>query len=56
MTFEMTIHPDHIPYKELVEKGRKISFRKDCVGYLKLRRKVNDQDWQVLVTKARTPY
>lgn len=56
MTDIKTDHPEHIPQVELVESGRKISFRRDWFGEIKIMRKVNDQDWTVLIEKARTPY
>lgn len=56
MTTLNTDHPNHLPYIELVEEGRKISFRRDCLGDLEIFRKVNDKDEALLIKKARTPY
>lgn len=56
MTNVSTDHPNHIPYIELTEEGRKISFRRDCFGEIEILRKVNDQNWELLVKEVRTPY
>lgn len=56
MTKINTDHPNHIPYIELTEKGRKISFHRDCFGEIEIWRRVNEQDWELLIQKIRTPY
>ena len=56
MTDVSTDHPSGIPYIELVEQGRKISFRRDCLGEVKIYRKINDEDWKLLIQQVRTPY
>lgn len=56
MTDVSTDHPYGIPYIELVEQGRKISFQRDCLGEVKIYRKVNEEDWNLLIQQTRTPY
>jgi hypothetical protein len=56
MTQISTEHPQHIPYIELTEQGRKISFRKECLEEIEIRRKVNENDWSPLAKNIRTPY
>ena len=56
MTDVSTDHPNHIPNIELIEEGRKISFRKDCFGEIKIYRKVNNGEIILLIQQARTPY
>ena len=56
MTDVSTDHPENIPYIELSDKGREISFRRDCFGTLKIYRKVNEGEEELLIQKARTPY
>ena len=56
MTNVKTGHPSHLPYIELTDKGRKISFRRDCLEEIEIQRKVNEQDWKLLVKNIRTPY
>lgn len=56
MTNTSTNHPQHIPYIELTEEGRKISFRKDCLDEVEIYRKVNENDWELLIKDIRTPY
>ncbi|WP_114780600.1 hypothetical protein [Botryobacter ruber] len=56
MTNVSTDHPAGIPYIELTDEGRKISFRKDCLGELKILRKVNESDWETLIQRTNPPY
>lgn len=56
MTDVSTDHPSGIPYIELVEQGRQISFRRDCFGEIKIYRKVDEDDWELLIQQTRTPY
>ncbi|MEX2336811.1 MAG: hypothetical protein WD555_06035 [Fulvivirga sp.] len=56
MTDINTGHPENLPYIELREGKRKISFRRDCFGKIEILRKVNDGDWKLLIRKVRTPY
>ncbi|WP_247236788.1 hypothetical protein [Telluribacter sp. SYSU D00476] len=56
MTEVSTDHPSGLPYIELTEQGRKISFRKECLGDVKIFRKVNDGEEELLVQGIRTPY
>lgn len=56
MTDVSTDHPYGLPYIELNEKGRQISFRKDCLGEVKIYRKVNDGEWDMLIQRTRTPF
>ena len=56
MTDVSTDHPENIPYIELTNGGREISFRRDCFGSLKIYRKVNDGGQELIMQKARTPY
>lgn len=56
MTNVSTNHPYGIPYLELIEKGRKISFQKDCFIDIKILRKVNDGEWHTLVEQVKSPF
>ena len=56
MTDVNTDHPNHLPYIELIESARKISFRRDCFGEIEILRKVNNGNWELLIKKVRTPY
>ncbi|PRY13799.1 hypothetical protein CLV24_105169 [Pontibacter ummariensis] len=56
MTDVSTDHPGNIPYVELLEEGRKISFRRDFFGEIRIQRKVNDGEWKVLAERVRSPY
>lgn len=56
MTDVSTSHPENIPYIELSDEGRKISFRRECFGTLKIYRQVNEGEQELLIRKARTPY
>ena len=56
MTDVSTDHPENIPYIELREEGREISFRRDCFGTLKIYRQVNKGEQELLIKQARTPY
>lgn len=56
MTNVSTEHPGGIPYIELTEQGRKISFRRDCFGEIKIERKVNDGEWKLLIERIRSPF
>ncbi|WP_017733307.1 hypothetical protein [Nafulsella turpanensis] len=56
MTDVSTDHPENIPYIELAEEGRQISFRKDCPGAIKIYRKVNEDERELLIQQTRTPY
>ena len=56
MTDVRTNHPNGIPYIELTEEGRKISFRKECLGNVKIFRKVNEEDRKKLIQDTRTPF
>ena len=56
MTDVRTNHPIGIPYIELTEEGRKISFRKECLGNVKIFRKVNEEDRKMLIQDTRTPF
>lgn len=56
MTSVSTEHPYGLPYIELTGKGRKISFRKDCLEDVAILRKVNEGEWEKLVKNTRSPY
>lgn len=56
MTDSSTNHPSHIPYIELTDQGRKISFRKDCLDEVEIYRKVDENEQELLVKNIRTPY
>ena len=56
MTNVQKDHPNGIPYIELTEAGRRISFRRDCLGEVKIFRQVNDGEPQLLIQGIRTPY
>lgn len=56
MTDVNTDHPDHLPYIKLVGAARKISFRRDCFGEIEILRKVNDGNWELVITKVHSPY
>ena len=56
MTDVSTDHPSGLPYIELENNKRKISFRRDCFGTVKIYRKVNEEDWKLLIREVRTPY
>lgn len=49
-------HPYGIPKIELVDKGRKISFQRDCLEEVTIMRKVNDGEWETLAERIRSPY
>lgn len=56
MTNVKTGHPGDLPYIELTEKGRQISFRRDCFGEIKIYRQINDGEPELLIERIRTPY
>lgn len=56
MTDVSTDHPYGLPYIELNEEGRQLSFRKDCLGTIKISRKVNDGNWEMLIQRTSTPF
>ncbi len=57
MTDVSTDHPNNLPYIELTAKGRHISFRKECLGEVKIYRKVNEEsNWKMLIQDTRTPF
>lgn len=56
MTNVSTNHPDNIPYLELTGKGRQISFRRDCLGEIKIYRSVNGGKPGLLAEQIRTPF
>jgi hypothetical protein len=56
MTDVRTNHPNNLPYIELTEEGRHISFRKECLGAIKIYRKVNENDWNMLIKDTKTPF
>lgn len=56
MTNSSTKHPQHIPYIELTDEGRKISFRKDCLDEVEIYRKVDENERELLIKNIRTPY
>ena len=56
MTDVSTNHPSGLPYIELLEEGRKISFRRDCFGEIRIQRKVNEGEWEVLAERIRSPF
>ena len=56
MTDVRTDHPDNLPYIELSEEGRRISFRKECLGDVKIYRQLNDGEAELLIQDTRTPY
>ncbi len=56
MTNITTDHPYGIPYVELTDNGRKISFERDCLADVKILRRINDGDWVILMDRARSPY
>ncbi|WP_266205911.1 hypothetical protein [Pontibacter kalidii] len=56
MTDVSTEHPDRLPAVELLEQGRSISFNKDCLGDVRVRRSVNNGPWDTLTEQARSPY
>ena len=56
MTNVQTGHPSGLPYVELKQGGRQISFQKDCLGEIKIHRQVNDGEPELLVQRTSTPY
>jgi hypothetical protein len=56
MTNVQTDHPSGLPYIELTEEGRQISFRRDCFGEIKIYRQINDGASELLIERIRTPY
>lgn len=56
MTDVNTDHPYGIPYIELTENGRKISFRRECLGVVKIYRMINDEEPKMLIQQVRTPF
>lgn len=57
MTDVRTDHPNNLPYLEITEEGRRISFRKECLGDVKIYRKTaKDKEWKTLIQDTRTPY
>lgn len=49
-------HPYGIPAIELTANSRKISFEKECLADVKIVRKVNDAEPELLIERARSPY
>lgn len=56
MTSITPAHPYGIPALELTAKGRKISFEKECLADVRIVRKVNDAEPELLIERARSPY
>ncbi|GAB3168923.1 hypothetical protein [Telluribacter humicola] len=56
MTEVSTNHPNGLPYIELTDQGCKLSFRKECLGNIKIYRKVDDGEEELLVQGIQTPY
>lgn len=56
MTDVSTNHPFGLPYIELTEQGRRISFRRDCLGQAKIYRKVNQGEWEIIIQHIRPPF
>lgn len=56
MTNVSTELPYGIPYIELTDRGRRISFQKDCLEDVSIIRKVNEGEWEKLSTHIRSPY
>jgi hypothetical protein len=56
MTNVSTDHPENIPFIELTDLGRKISFKKECLGDVKIYRQVNGGERLLLIENSRTPF
>jgi hypothetical protein len=56
MTQIQTEHPAGIPHIEFTDNGRKISFRKDCLGEVRIYRKLQGGEERLLAKNVRTPY
>ncbi|HEV7346895.1 hypothetical protein [Telluribacter sp.] len=56
MTDVSTKHPSGLPFVELTDSGRKISFRRDCLGEVMISRTVDGGEEKLLVEGIRPPY